>query len=94
MEERLGTDRSVIRNLLIAAQHWEEFRRLLQSQLQSLKFLENVLGDPRWTDGHENYHALLPIASEYLRKFWAIDYRIREELIQETDVLVQRVTNY
>ncbi|KAL9614083.1 MAG: hypothetical protein Q9167_001437 [Letrouitia subvulpina] len=93
LEERLETDRSIVRNLLMAAQHWEEFRKILQNQLHRLEFLENVHGDPRWTEGRENYYELIAIATGYLQKFRAIDYRISTELMQETDSLVQRVTN-
>lgn len=93
LEERLETDRSIIRNLLMAAQHWEEFRKVLQTQLQRLEFFENVHGDPRWTEGHKNYYELLAVASGYLQRFRAIDYRITTELMQETDTLVQRVSN-
>ena len=77
----------------MAAQHWEEFRKVLQAQLSRLEFLENVHGDPRWTEGHDNYYELLAIASGYLQRFRAIDYRITSELMQETDSTVQRVTN-
>ena len=93
LEERLETDRSIIRNLLIAAQHWEEFRRTLQVQLERIEFLENVHGDPRWTESRDNYFELLAIASGYVQRFRAVDYRITTELMQETDNLIQRVTN-
>ncbi|KAL9047008.1 MAG: hypothetical protein Q9214_000305 [Letrouitia sp. 1 TL-2023] len=93
LEERLETDRSIVRNLLMAAQHWEEFRKVLQNQLHRLEFLENVHGDPRWTEGRENYYELIAIATGYVQKFRAIDYRITTELMQETDSLIQRVTN-
>ena len=93
LEERLETDRSIIRNLLIAAQHWEEFRRTLQVQLERIEFLENVHGDPRWTEGRDNYYELLAIASGYVQRFRAVDYRTTTELMQETDNLIQRVTN-
>ena len=93
LEERLETDRSIIRSLLLAAQHWEEFRKVLQTQMSRLEFLENVHGDPRWTEGRDDYYELLAIASGYLQRFRAIDYRITSELMQETDSIVQRVTN-
>jgi len=51
LEERLETDRSIIRNLLIAAQYWEEFRQTLQAQLERNIFFRNVHSDPRWTEG-------------------------------------------
>lgn len=50
-------------------------------------------GDPRWTEGHDNHFQLLAVASGYLQKFRAIDYRIMTELMQETDSLVQRISN-
>ena len=93
LEERLETDRSIIRSLLLAAQHWEEFRKVLQTQMSRLEFLENVHGDPRWTEGRDDYYELLATASGYLQRFRAIDYRITSELMQETDSIVQRVTN-
>lgn len=93
LEERLETDRSIIRNLLIAAQQWEGFRRILQDQLQRVQFLENVHGDPRWTEGRDNYYELLATASGYVQRLRAIDYKITSELMQETDSLIQRVTN-
>ena len=77
----------------MAAQHWEEFRRVLQAQMSRLDFLDNVHGDPRWTEGRADYYELLAIASGYLQRFRAIDYRITSELMQETDSIVQRVTN-
>lgn len=77
----------------MAAQHWEEFRKVLQTQLQRLEFFKDVHGDPRWTEGHENHFALLAVASGYLQRFRAIDYRITIELMQETETLVQRVSN-
>lgn len=93
LEERLSTDRSVVRSLVGAAQHWEEFRRVLNTQLQRLEFLENVYGDPRWTEGRENQFETLSLASAYLQKLKAVDFRIQTELMQETDALIQRVTN-
>ena len=93
LEERLETDRSIIRSLLLAAQHWEEFRKVLQIQMSRLEFLENVHGDPRWTERRDDYYELLATASGYLQRFRAIDYRITSELMQETDSIVQRVTN-
>jgi len=93
LEERLETDRSIVRNLLIAAQHWEEFRKTLQAQLERIKFLENVHSDPRWTEGRDNYYQLLAVSSGYVQKFRGIDYRITTELMQETHSLIQRVTN-
>lgn len=77
----------------MAAQHWEEFRSVLQTQLQRLEFFKNIHGDPRWTEGHDNHYELLAVASGYLERFRAIDYRIMTELMQETDTLVQRVSN-
>lgn len=35
----------------MAAQHWKKFRKVLQTQVSRLKFLENARGDPRWTEG-------------------------------------------
>ena len=93
LEERLETDRSVIRNLLMAAQQWEMFRKSLLIQNQRLEFLENVQGDPRWIEGHENDLTLTAVTSGYVKKFRAIDYRITTELMQETDTLIQRVSN-
>ena len=93
LEERLETDRSIIRNLVMAAQHWEEFRRVLLIQLQRIDFLKNVHGDPRWTEGRDNYFETIAIASGYVQKLQAIDYRISTDLIKETDNLIQRVTN-
>lgn len=93
LEERLEADRSIIRNLLVAAQHWEEFRKTLQAQLERIKFLENVYSDPRWTEGRDNYYHVLEVSSGYVKKFRGIDYRITTELMQETDSLIQRVTN-
>ena len=77
----------------MAAQHWEEFRRVLQTQLQRLEFFENVHGDPRWTEGHTNYYELLAVASGYLQRFRAVDHRITTELMQETNTLIQKVSN-
>lgn len=93
LEERLETDRRIIRNLLVAAQHWEEFRRTLRGQLQRLDFLENIQTDPQWTEGRDNIYEILAVAAGYLRRFQAIDYRITMELMTETDSLLQRVTN-
>ncbi|QLI67461.1 uncharacterized protein G6M90_00g052210, partial [Metarhizium brunneum] len=93
LEERLSTDRSVVRSLVVAAQHWEEFRKVLNTQLQRLEFLENVYGDPRWAEGRENQFETLSLASAYLQKLKAVDFRIQTELMQETDSLIQRVTN-
>ena len=61
--------------------------------MSRLQFLENVHGDPRWTEGRDDYYELLATASGYLQRFRAIDYRITSELMQETDSIVQRVTN-
>ena len=93
LEERLETDRSIIRNLLLAAQHWETFRRLLKSQQGSLTMLENIYLDPRWTDGRDDLYQLQAVAAAYLQRFQAVDYRISTDLIVETDHLIQRVTN-
>ena len=93
LETRLESDRRIIRNLVMAAQHWEEFRRILKAQFKRLEFLENVHGDPRWTEGRDDHYELIAIASGFLQKFRAIDYRITTELMQETDSLIQRVTN-
>jgi hypothetical protein len=80
---------------VVAAQHWEEFRKVLNTQLQRLEFLNNVHNDPRWTEGREveYYYATVGAASGYLQKPKAVYYRIQTELIQETDSLLQRVTN-
>lgn len=93
LEERLSTDRSVVRSLVVAAQHWEAFRKMLSTQLQRLEFLKKVHGDPRWTEGRENQFETAAMASGYLQRFRAVDFRIRTELMQETDGLIQRVTN-
>ena len=61
--------------------------------MSRLEFLENVHGDPRWTEGRDDYYELLATASGYLQRFRAVDYRITSELMQETDSIVQRVTN-
>ena len=93
MEERLETDRTIIRHLLQAAQQWERFRKELRIQLQSLEMLENIHSDPRWTEGRDDLYQLQAVAAGYIQRFRAIEYRIATDLIQETDSLIQRVTN-
>ena len=66
LEERLETDRSIIRNLLMAAQQWEKFRKSLLIQNERLEFLEKVQGDPRWIEDHENDLTLAAVTSGYL----------------------------
>lgn len=67
---------------------------MLKTQLHRLEFLENVyMGDPRWTEGRENQFETLSAAAGYLQRFRAVDFRIQTELMQETDSLIQRVTN-
>ena len=93
LEEHLGTDRKVIRNLLVAAQHWEEFRKVLKVQLERVDFLETVHNDPRWTEGRENHFETMALARTYIQRLKSVDFRIATELMQETDGLIQRVTN-
>ena len=66
---------------------------MLQDQLKRLDFMKNVHSDPRWTEGRDNYEVMSAVARGYVQKFEAIDFRITTELMQETDNLVQRVTN-
>jgi hypothetical protein len=82
-----------VRNLVSAAQRWEEFRRVLQTQLTSLEPLENIHLDPRWIEGREDYWQVHAVCASYQQQFKNVDFRICTELIKETDVLIQRVTN-
>lgn len=93
LEERLETDRSIVRTLVLAAQHWEEFRLVLKTQLQRIAFLRDVYGDPRWAEDRINNFETMAIANGYVQRFERIDFRISAELLQETDALIQRVTN-
>lgn len=93
LEERLETDRSIVRTLVLAAQHWEEFRLALKTQLQRIAFLRDVYGDPRWAEDRTNNFETMVIANGYVQRFERIDLRISTELLQETDALIQRVTN-
>lgn len=93
LEERLETDRSIVRTLVLAAQHWEEFRLALKTQLQRIAFLRDVYGDPRWAEDRTNNFETMVIADGYVQRFERIDLRISAELLQETDALIQRVTN-
>lgn len=93
LEERLETDRSIVRTLVLAAQHWEEFRLVLKTQLQRIAFLRDVYGDPRWAEDRINNFETMAIANGYVQRFERIDLRISAELLQETDALIQRVTN-
>lgn len=93
LEERLETDRSIVRTLIVAAQHWEEFRSVLKTQLQRIAFLRDVYGDPRWAEDRINNFETMAIANDYVQRFERIDFRISTELLQETDALIQRVTN-
>ncbi|KAK7185141.1 hypothetical protein DPSP01_000745 [Paraphaeosphaeria sporulosa] len=93
LQERLEKDRNIVRNLVSAAQRWEEFRRVLQSQVLSLEALDNIHDDPRWTEGRDDYWEIMAVCRGYMQRFKAIDYRICTELINETDSLIQRVTN-
>lgn len=93
LEERLETDRSIVRTLVLAAQHWEEFRSVLKTQLQRIAFLRDVYGDPRWAEDRINNFETMAIANGYVQRFERIELRISTELLQETDALIQRVTN-
>jgi hypothetical protein len=93
LQERLETDRNIVRNLVSAAQRWEEFRRVLQTQLVSLEPLENVHVDSRWIEGRDDYWEVMAVCRGYLQQFKNIDFRICTDLIKETDNLIQRVTN-
>lgn len=93
LEERLETDRSIVRTLVLAAQHWEEFRSVLKTQMQRIAFLRDVYGDPRWAEDRINNYETMAIANGYVHRFERIDLRISTELLQETDALIQRVTN-
>lgn len=93
LQERLETDRNIVRNLVSAAQRWEEFRRVLQNQLVSLEPLENIHADPRWTEGRDDYWEIMAVCNGYRQQFKNIDFRICTELIKETNSLIQRVTN-
>ena len=93
LEERLESDRAIVRNLLLAAQQWEAYRRVLKVQHDSLGLLENIQFDPRWTEGRDDLFQLQAVAAGYVQRFRTIDYRIATDLIQETDHLIQRVTN-
>lgn len=93
LEERLETDRSIVRTLILAAQHWEEFRSVLKTQLQRIAFLRDVYGDPRWAEDRINNFETMAIANGYIQRFERIELRISTELLQETDALLQRVTN-
>lgn len=93
LEERLETDRSIVRTLILAAQHWEEFRSVLKTQLQRIAFLRDVYGDPRWAEDRINNFETMAIANGYVQRFERIELRISTELLQETDALIQRVTN-
>jgi len=66
---------------------------VLQHQLVGLEPLENIHADPRWTEGRDDYWQVIGICNGYLQRFKNIDFRIRTELINETDILIQRVTN-
>lgn len=55
--------------------------------------LENIHVDPRWTEGRDDLYQLQAVAAGYIQRLHAIDYRLTAELIQETDHLIQRVTN-
>ena len=94
LEERLERDRSIIRNLLVAAQHWEEFRRMLQAQVRSLDFLEYVAYDRRWMEGRDDdFFAIKAAAAGYQQRFRAVEFQITSELQLETDTLINRVSN-
>lgn len=93
LEERLETDRSIVRTLVLAAQHWEEFRSVLKTQLQRIAFLRDVYGDPRWAEDRINNFETMAIANGYVQRFERVELRISTELLQETDALIQRVTN-
>lgn len=93
LEERLGTDRSIVRTLIIAAQHWEEYRKVLKTQLLRVDFLRKVYGDPRWAEDREAQYETMATADNLVQRFENIDFRITTELMQETDALIQRVTN-
>jgi len=43
--------------------------------------------------GRDNYYQLLAISSGHVQKFRGIDYRITTELMEETDSLIQRVSD-
>lgn len=60
LQERLETDRNIVRNLVNAAQRWEEFRRVLHNQVVSLGFFNNIHDDPRWTEGRDDNWVCVP----------------------------------
>ncbi|CAI6303043.1 unnamed protein product [Periconia digitata] len=93
LQQRLETDRKIIRNLVGAAQRWEEFRRVLQNQVVSLGAIENIHLDPRWIEGRDDFWEAQAICNGYIQQFKNLDFRICTELINETDSLIQRVTN-
>lgn len=93
LEERLETDRTIVRTLVLAAQHWEEFRLTLRTQMLRIAFLRDVYSDPRWAEDRVNHFETMAIANGYVQRFERIDARISVDLLQETDALIQRVTN-
>jgi hypothetical protein len=62
-------------------------------QIRSLEFLDNIHSDPCWIEGRDDYFTIQVVAAGYSQRFKALDYRIASELQQETDTLIQRVTN-
>ena len=44
-------------------------------------------------EGREDFFVIQAVAAGYLQRFRALDFRITSELQQETDTLIQRVTN-
>lgn len=92
LSTRLETDRSLIRHLLGAAQLWKSLVDLLDAQSN---LFHSILVDSssRWLDGAADISQIQREYDAQLEKIVEHRSRLQADLVQETDNLIQRITN-
>jgi hypothetical protein len=77
----------------MAARMWETFRRLFQEQSKQLKFLQDLKSSPTWVGGCPDLEEIQSIANTLIAEFETVGPRIDTELVDDTNVLIQQITN-
>jgi hypothetical protein len=93
LSARLETDRSIIGHLLGAAQLWRALNNLIIFQIEILAPLQNLPTTDRWYDGAIDPDRAHGAVTEALNSLRTQQGAIYSSLMQETDQLIQRVTN-
>lgn len=77
----------------MAARAWQSLRVVFRNQSRVLSFLRDLQSHPTWTADSPDIHGIQTIANGLLAELAVVGERIDRELIYDTDVLIQQITN-